>query len=46
MAQGIIPSLVVYLEKKFSPIVGDIVDFDVQNETEGYIQHVHKERML
>lgn len=32
----------LFRKKKFSPIVGDIVDFDVQNETEGYIQHVHE----
>lgn len=27
--------------KKNFPVVGDIVDFEVQNEQEGYIHHVH-----
>lgn len=41
--KNIILNLVVFLErKKFSPVVGDIVDFDIQNEDEGYIHHVHE----
>ncbi|WP_367120796.1 ribosome small subunit-dependent GTPase A [Staphylococcus capitis] len=31
----------LFRKKKFSPVVGDIVDFEVQNEQEGYIYHVH-----
>ncbi|MDH9598615.1 ribosome small subunit-dependent GTPase A [Staphylococcus capitis] len=31
----------LFRKKKFSPVVGDIVDFEVQNEQEGYIHHVH-----
>ncbi|MEJ7174356.1 ribosome small subunit-dependent GTPase A [Staphylococcus caprae] len=31
----------LFRKKKFSPIVGDIVDFEVQNQQEGYIHHVH-----
>lgn len=27
--------------KEASPVVGDIVDFEVQNTKEGYIHHVH-----
>ena len=30
----------LFRKKKFSPIVGDIVDFEIQNENEGYIYHV------
>ncbi|MDS3994239.1 ribosome small subunit-dependent GTPase A [Staphylococcus capitis] len=32
----------LFRKKKFSPVVGDIVDFEVQNEQEGYIHHVHE----
>ena len=32
----------LFRKKKFSPVVGDIVDFDIQNEDEGYIHHVHE----
>lgn len=32
----------LFRKKKFSPIVGDIVDFEIENVTEGYIQHVHE----
>ncbi|MFK3991802.1 ribosome small subunit-dependent GTPase A [Staphylococcus capitis] len=32
----------LFRKKKFSPGVGDIVDFEVQNEQEGYIHHVHE----
>lgn len=32
----------LFRKKKFSPVVGDIVDFEVQNEQEGYIDHVHE----
>ena len=39
--RDLIPNHVVYSEKKFSPVVGDIVDFEVQNTKEGYIHHVH-----
>ncbi|NUI80347.1 ribosome small subunit-dependent GTPase A [Staphylococcus borealis] len=31
----------LFRKKKFSPIVGDIVDFEIQNTNEGYIHHVH-----
>ncbi|RQX46209.1 ribosome small subunit-dependent GTPase A [Staphylococcus capitis] len=31
----------LFRKKNFSPVVGDIVDFEVQNEQEGYIHHVH-----
>ncbi|ATQ50028.1 ribosome small subunit-dependent GTPase A [Staphylococcus epidermidis] len=31
----------LFRKKKFSPVVGDIVDFEVQNTKEGYIHHVH-----
>ena len=34
----------LFRKKKFSPIVGDIVDFEIENVTEGYIQHVHERR--
>lgn len=34
----------LFRKNKFSPIVGDIVDFDVQNIDEGYIQHVHQRK--
>ncbi|GGG86532.1 ribosome small subunit-dependent GTPase A [Staphylococcus pragensis] len=34
----------LFRKKKFSPIVGDIVDFDIQNIDEGYIHHVHDRR--
>ncbi|MFJ6458071.1 MULTISPECIES: ribosome small subunit-dependent GTPase A [Staphylococcus] len=32
----------LFRKKKFSPVVGDIVDFEVQYEQEGYIHHVHE----
>ncbi|ASE35891.1 ribosome small subunit-dependent GTPase A [Staphylococcus pettenkoferi] len=32
----------LFRKKKFSPIVGDVVDFEVENESEGYIYHVHE----
>lgn len=32
----------LFRKKKFSPIVGDIVDFEIQNTSEGYIHHVHE----
>ena len=32
----------LFRKKKFYPVVGDIVDFEVQNEQEGYIHHVHE----
>ena len=35
----------LFRKKKFSPIVGDIVDFEVQNQQEGYIHHVHDRKM-
>ncbi|KRG09956.1 ribosome small subunit-dependent GTPase A [Staphylococcus sp. NAM3COL9] len=31
----------LFRKNKFSPIVGDVVDFEVENITEGYIQYVH-----
>lgn len=31
----------LFRKKKFSPLVGDVVDFEVENVSEGYIQHVH-----
>ena len=31
----------LFRKKKFSPI-GDIVDFEIQNTSEGYIHHVHE----
>ena len=31
----------LFRKNKFSPIVGDVVDFEVENITEGYIQNVH-----
>lgn len=31
----------LFRKKKFSPLVGDIVDFNIENGNEGYIQHVH-----
>ena len=31
----------LFRKNKFSPIVGDVVDFEVENVTEGYIHHVH-----
>lgn len=34
----------LFRKKKFSPIVGDIVDFEIQNINEGYIHHVHERR--
>jgi ribosome biogenesis GTPase len=34
----------LFRKNKFSPIVGDVVDFDVENKTEGYIQHVHERK--
>lgn len=34
----------LFRKKKFSPIVGDIVDFEIQNIDEGYIHHVHDRR--
>lgn len=35
-----------YLErKKFSPVVGDIVEFEVQNINEGYIHQVFERKM-
>ena len=30
----------LFRRKKFSPVVGDIVEFDVQNINEGYIHQV------
>ncbi|WP_251516384.1 ribosome small subunit-dependent GTPase A [Staphylococcus sp. Marseille-Q6910] len=32
----------LFRKKKFSPLVGDVVDFEVENITEGYIHHVHE----
>ncbi|WP_301419950.1 ribosome small subunit-dependent GTPase A [Mammaliicoccus lentus] len=32
----------LFRKKKTSPTVGDIVDFQVENETGGYIQHIHE----
>lgn len=32
----------LFRKKKTSPVVGDIVDFQVENETGGYIQHIHE----
>lgn len=34
----------LFRKNKFSPIVGDVVDFEVENVTEGYIQHVHERK--
>ncbi|MBZ8171895.1 ribosome small subunit-dependent GTPase A [Staphylococcus cohnii] len=34
----------LFRKNKFSPIVGDIVDFEVENITEGYIHHVHERK--
>lgn len=34
----------LFRKNKFSPIVGDIVDFEIENVTEGYIQHVHERK--
>jgi ribosome biogenesis GTPase len=34
----------LFRKNKFSPIVGDVVDFDVENKTEGYIQNVHERK--
>lgn len=34
----------LFRKKKFSPIVGDIVDFEIENVTEGYIHHVHERK--
>ena len=34
----------LFRKNKFSPVVGDIVDFEVQNNTEGYIQHVRERK--
>ncbi|NWK84342.1 ribosome small subunit-dependent GTPase A [Staphylococcus sp. GSSP0090] len=34
----------LFRKNKFSPIVGDVVDFEVENITEGYIQHVHERK--
>lgn len=32
----------LFRKKKTSPVVGDVVDFQVENETGGYIQHIHE----
>lgn len=32
----------LFRKKKTSPTVGDVVDFQVENETGGYIQHIHE----
>ncbi len=32
----------LFRKKKFSPVVGDIVDFEEQNSQEGYIHYVHE----
>ncbi|GGI41711.1 ribosome small subunit-dependent GTPase A [Mammaliicoccus stepanovicii] len=32
----------LFRKNKQSPVVGDIVDFQVENETGGYIQHIHE----
>lgn len=34
----------LFRKNKISPIVGDVVDFDVENITEGYIQHIHERK--
>lgn len=34
----------LFRKNKFSPIVGDVVDFEVENVTEGYIHHVHERK--
>lgn len=34
----------LFRKNKFSPIVGDVVDFEVENITEGYIHHVHERK--
>ena len=34
----------LFRKNKISPIVGDGVDFDVENITEGYIQHIHERK--
>ncbi|MDT3993520.1 ribosome small subunit-dependent GTPase A [Mammaliicoccus sp. H-M34] len=31
----------LFRKKKMSPVVGDIVDFQVENKTGGYIHHIH-----
>ncbi|MCU5745752.1 ribosome small subunit-dependent GTPase A [Staphylococcus sp. SQ8-PEA] len=34
----------LFRKKKLSPIVGDMVDFEVENEKEGYIYHIHERK--
>jgi len=34
----------LFRKNKISPIVGDVVDFDVENITEGYIKHIHERK--
>lgn len=34
----------LFRKNKFSPIVGDVVDFEVENITEGYIHRVHERK--
>ncbi len=34
----------LFRKKKFSPVVGDIVEFDVQNINEGYIHQVYERK--
>lgn len=34
----------LFRKNKFSPIVGDVVDFEVENVNEGYIHHVHSRK--
>ncbi|MCY1038124.1 ribosome small subunit-dependent GTPase A [Staphylococcus nepalensis] len=34
----------LFRKNKISPIVGDVVDFDVENITEGYIQYIHERK--
>ncbi|MEB8209640.1 ribosome small subunit-dependent GTPase A [Staphylococcus casei] len=34
----------LFRKNKFSPIVGDVVDFEVENINEGYIHHVHSRK--
>ncbi|MGO1987812.1 ribosome small subunit-dependent GTPase A [Mammaliicoccus vitulinus] len=37
----------LFRKRKTSPVVGDMVDFQVENETGGYIHHIHeRENML
>ena len=34
----------LFRKQKITPVVGDIVDFEIENECEGYIYHVHERK--